>query len=84
MTLVEYRELNAVNETGVLEILNIEAVHEKLEEMRLEVADGNKLRRKRAQSLHKAKTNVLPINIAVGDYVEIHSPAERKHKLEAT
>lgn len=45
MQLLKCRELNAVNEARVWEILNIESVHESLEEMNWEVAEGNELRR---------------------------------------
>lgn len=48
-----------------------------------EVVKGNEIRRQLARRLHDAKTNKLPLNINVGDYVLVLAHAKRSQELGA-
>lgn len=78
-----YREMKVLDENRGKKIVNIDMFHAVLEEMHKEVLENNRLRRSRAEQIHNAKTNIVPINIAVGDYVMIRTKASRQHKLQS-
>lgn len=65
--LIKSIELKALNEARAKEVMNIGAIHESLEEMHREVGKGNELRCQRARRMHNAKTDLLLLNIIVGD-----------------
>lgn len=49
--------------------------------MRKDVSDRNRLRGNRAQNMHSAKTNVLPLNIDIGDYVIVRMHYKMAYRL---
>lgn len=51
--------------------------------MRKGVSNNNQKWRSQAQNTHNAKTNVLPINIDIGDYVMVPTHTKPSHKLQA-
>lgn len=64
------------------EIINIDALHEFLEEFLREVGENNSMSSTRAQTWHGAKTNMQPLNVSIGGYVMVRTPAKREYKLQ--
>lgn len=77
-----YRNAHGTDEARIATISDIEALHNALENVYKEVSKRNRMNRTRAQKWQNAKTNVLPLNITVGDYVMIRTHAKREHKLQ--
>lgn len=78
-----YRDMETLNAARCQSILNINDVHQALEVMHKEVFKRNQTRRTRAQLIHNAKTNVLPLNIDIGDYVMVRVSVKGNHKLQS-
>lgn len=78
-----YKDVRATDEAKMAEIINIAVLHEAVEKVHKEVEKKNTANRTRAQKWYNAKTNVLPLNIAIGDYEMIRTHAKREHKLQS-
>lgn len=59
-------------------IITIALIHNVLKQMQKEVADGSVLCLTCAAKLYRAKTNVSPFDISIGDYVMIPIHAKLK------
>lgn len=57
--------------------------HKVLEGIHKEVRDNNQKMRTKSQQIHNEKTNVVPFNFQLGDYVMMH-PANARHKKLST
>lgn len=82
LPLRRYCDLNSVSEERCKQILNLGTLAEALDQRHKEVNMQNQYRRKQAQRIHNAKTNVSPWNIDVGDYVMVRTHCNRNHKLQ--
>lgn len=77
MPLRMFKDVKVLDEARTPELINITTVHEVLDQMHKDVSETNAIRHTRAQKIHNARTNVLPLNINVGDNVRIRSMRER-------
>lgn len=78
----KFTDLKALDEECVKDLVDISRLHEALNCMHKDVAETNVMRCTSAQKIHNASTNVLPLNICVGDHVMSQSHAHKSHKVQ--
>ena len=71
-----------LNELQVIKAMNVEDLMTTLQEMHRDVAERRNTRREAAVASHNAKTNVMPANFSIGDFVLVARRIENDgHKL---
>lgn len=75
--------LKILSEERCKKLINVGIMQEALEKVHQDAHSRSERRSTRARLVHNAKTNILPLNIEVGDYVLIRTHAMRNHKLQA-
>lgn len=79
----EIKGLKALNKAGIGEIMDINILQEALGKVHKGVKENNVKNCTCMQKWHNEKTNVLPLNIKIGDSVLIRTHAKREHKLQS-
>lgn len=82
MPLRKFRNIEAMNEEGMKDLVSITKLQEALTQRHKDAAQSKAIRGTHAKQLHNTKTNVLPVNIVVGDHVMVRAHASRTHKLQ--
>lgn len=67
MPLQNYKNLEALNEACKKELIYVIELQEALGQVHNDVVKSNAMPRTHVQKIHIARTNVLPLNITVGD-----------------
>lgn len=76
-----FRDLKDINEERAIQLVNIRSIYEALAGMHKNISTRKEHKRTQSQTMYNAKTNVLPVNFEVGDYVMIRTHAKRSHKF---
>lgn len=82
MALKFYCTLQALNEKTLRKIVDVGKLHEAPDIVYKDVATRNEQTRTHARQIHNAKTQVLPLNINIGDFVMVNVSSRRKQKLQ--
>lgn len=77
-----YKVVRAIAEARTAEIININRLHETLEILQNEVEGKSMEDRTRAMKRHNAKSNLILLNITMGDYVMIRTHVHRDYKRQ--
>ena len=79
----KYKSCGSLSFIKASQLLDIDSLQTSMECVHRDVNDRVCKARMKARHYHDQKTNVLPINFHIGDYVLVRSPrAKQSHKLE--
>lgn len=79
---MQLKYLPTTDVVHAFKIAKLDAAHQTLEQIRTEVTNGSEKCWTRVQKLLNAKTNAMPANFMLGDYVIILQHMKREHKLQ--
>lgn len=80
MPLRTYRTLQGIDKEGLLSVMGVGKLQVSFEAIHEELSSRNEQMHTKAQQLHNARTNVLPVNIVVGDFLMVRVNAKQGHK----
>lgn len=83
MPLREYTSVRELEQERTQSQIHVNQLHATFEDITREAAENNGRNRTKAQVLHNAKTNVLPVNFQIGDYTVVLGTRHKKHKLNS-